>query len=307
MRELLDIRGIRDLNYGAVVGRVMRRHNIARLVRWVNAASIGVLVLSAIVLGVIVGRDILGKITATSKLDSQLASLGSATTSTGPGSLSPAYDWNVIQERKPFGVLGRIAAPVAAAPTPPPSPLMLSLIGTFLTGGQEPYAIIEDKKKNEQEMFLLGDSVFSQATLKKIYLDRVEVERNGKVEVLRLDEIAGNSGAGIISSGSDDFVIEEAELDKGLENLPLLLTQARAVPYFKDGRSIGLRLFAIKTGSLYEKVGLKNGDILKTINGNNLGDISQALKLFEQLKSERSIGLTLERDKQEREFKYTIR
>ena len=307
MRELLDIRGLRDLNYSAVVGRVMRRHNIARLVRWVNAASMGVLVVSVIVLCVIVGRDILGKITATSTLDSQLTSLGSAASANGSGSLSPAYDWNVIQLRKPFGVLGRIAAPVAAAPTPPPSPLMLSLIGTFLTQGQEPYAIIEDKKKNEQEMFLIGDSVFSQATLKKIYLDRVEVERNGKLEVLRLDEIAGNAGAGVISSGSDDFVIEEAELDKGLENLPLLLTQARAVPYFKDGRSIGLRLFAIKTGSLYEKVGLKNGDILKTINGNSLGDISQALKLFEQLKSERSIGLTLERDKQEREFKYTIR
>lgn len=307
VKELLDIRAIRDLNYSAVLGRVMRRHNIARLVRWVNAASMGVLAISAIILCVVIGRDILSKITATSKLDSQLASLGSKTTTGNSGSLSPAYDWNVIQDRKPFGVLGRISAPAAAAPTPPPSPLMLSLIGTFLTQGQEPYAIIEDKKKNEQEMFVIGDSVFSQATLKKIYLDRVEVERKGKLEVLRLDEIAGNAGAGIISTGSDDFVIEEAELDKGLENLPLLLTQARAVPYFKDGRSIGLRLFAIKTGSLYEKVGLKNGDILKTINGNNLGDISQALKLFEQLKSERSIGLTLERDKQEREFKYTIR
>ncbi len=307
VRELVDIRGLRDLNYNAVLGRVMRRHNIARLVRWVNAASLGVLVLAIIVLLVVLGQDILGKITVTSKLDSQIASIGTSAASGSSGSLSPAHDWNVVQERKPFGVLGRVVAPVASAPTPPPSPLMLSLIGTFLTQGQEPYAIIEDKKKNEQEMFLIGDSIFEQATLKKIYLDRVEVERNGKLEVLRLDEIAGNAGAGIVNAGADDFVVEEAELDKGLENLPLLLTQARAVPYFKDGRSIGLRLFAIKTGSLYEKVGLKNGDILKTINGNNLGDISQALKLFEQLKQERSINLTLERDKQEREFKYTIR
>jgi general secretion pathway protein C len=307
VRELLDIRGLRDLNYNAVLGRVMRRHNIARLVRWVNLASLAVLVLAAIIMVVVVGQDILGKISATSKLDSQIASLKASSSTGAAGGLAPAHDWNVVQDRKPFGVLGKVAAPVSAAPTPPPSPLMLSLIGTFLTQGQEPYAIIEDKKKNDQDMFLIGDSVFEQATLKKIYLDRVEVERNGKLEVLRLDEIAGNAGAGIISSGSDDFVVEEAELDKGLENLPLLLTQARAVPYFKDGRSIGLRLFAIKTGSLYEKVGLKNGDILKTINGNNLGDISQALKLFEQLKQERSINLTLERDKQEREFKYTIR
>jgi type II secretion system protein C len=307
VRELLDIRGLRELNYNAVLGRVMRRHNIARLVRWVQVGSFAVLVFAVVLLLVVLGRDILKKMTVTSKLDSQIAAIGKSPGAGTAGSLSPAYDWNVVADRKPFGTLGRVVAQTAAAPTPPPSPLMLSLIGTFLTQGQEPYAIIEDKKKNEQEMFLIGDSIFDQATLKKIYLDRVEVERNGKLEVLRLDEIGGNAGAGIITTGSDDFVVEEAELDKGLENLPLLLTQARAVPYFKDGRSIGLRLFAIKTGSLYEKVGLKNGDILKTINGNNLGDISQALKLFEQLKQERSINLTLERDKQEREFKYTIR
>jgi general secretion pathway protein C len=158
-------------------------------------------------------------------------------------------------------------------------------------------------------MFLLEQSVFGQATLKKIMQDRVEVERAGKIEVLKLDDFGGGDGGpgGGISSNGDDFVVDEAELDKGLENLPMLLTQARAVPYFKEGRSIGLRLFAIKTGSLYEKIGLKNGDILKSINGNSLGDISQALKLFEQLKQERSISLTLERDKQDREFRYTIR
>jgi type II secretion system protein C len=304
---LLDIQGLRELNYNTVLGRIMRRDNIARLVRYVNLASAAVLALAVIVLLVVFSSDLLGKMTATSKLDSQIASLGSKGALKSAGQLTPAYDWNVVKDRKPFGTIGKVAGPVSAAPTPPPSPLMLSLIGTFVTQGQEPYAIIEDKKKNDQDMFVIGDSIFEQATLKKIYLDRVEVERNGKLEILRLDEIGGNAGAGIVSSGSDDFVIEEAELDKGLENLPLLLTQARAVPYFKDGRSIGLRLFAIKTGSLYEKVGLKNGDILKTINGNNLGDISQALKLFEQLKQERSINLTLERDKQEREFKYTIR
>jgi type II secretion system protein C len=307
VRQLLDIQGLRELSYNTVLSRIMRRDNIARLVRYVNLASSAVLALSVIVLLIVLTRDFIGKMTATSKLDSQISSIGSKGDSSSSGQLASAYDWSVIKDRRPFGAIGKVAAPVSAAPPPPPSPLMLSLIGTFVTQGQEPYAIIEDKKKNDQDMFVIGDSIFEQATLKKIFLDRVEVERNGKIEILRLDEIGGNAGAGIVSSGSDDFVIEEAELDKGLENLPLLLTQARAVPYFKDGRSIGLRLFAIKTGSLYEKVGLKNGDILKTINGNNLGDISQALKLFEQLKQERSINLTLERDKQEREFKYTIR
>ncbi len=306
MKGLLSSTTLRTLDYNAVLARAMRRQNIARMVRGVQLTCWGILALALLALAIIPSMDLFARLNLTRALDSRISSLGKLEGTGNSGSLNPAQNWDVLLERKPFGTLGRVAAVAAPKPTAPPSPLMLSLIGTFLTQGQEPYAIIEDKKKNTQDMFLLEQSVFDQATLKKIYQDRVEIERNGKLEVLKLDDLGG-SGAGIVSSGADDFVIEEAELDKGLENLPLLLTQARAVPYFKDGRSIGLRLFAIKTGSLYEKVGLKNGDILKTINGNNLGDISQALKLFEQLKQERSITLILERDRQDKEFKYTIR
>ena len=79
------------------------------------------------------------------------------------------------------------------------------------------------------------------------------------------------------------------------------------MPYFRDGKPAGLRLFAVKTGSLYEKLGLKNGDILKSINENSLSDLSQAMQLFERLKSERSIKITLERNSEDKEFNYEVR
>lgn len=287
----------------------MRRQNIARVVRISHLAlSFTTLFVLAGVLVVMVG-DYLLKASLKTELESELPSIQSLKTEQPKKSaIRTSQDWNLLASVKPFGELS------SQSTTPPPaktvrksSPLMLTLIGTFITSGQEPYAIIEDKKKKDQEMFLLGDSVFDQATLKQIYKDRVEIERDGTLETLFLDDSLGDTSDSSTSEDTDDFVIDEAEVDRGLENLPLLLTQARAVPYFKDGRSIGLRLFAIKTGSLYEKVGLRNGDILKTINGNSLGDISQALKLFEKLKEERSITLTLERAKQEREFRYTIR
>ena len=41
-----------------------------------------------------------------------------------------------------------------------------------------------------------------------------------------------------------------------------LFTQIRAVPHFEGGQSIGFRLFAIRRGSLFDKIGLKNGDII---------------------------------------------
>ena len=44
------------------------------------------------------------------------------------------------------------------------------------------------------------------------------------------------------------------------------------------GQSIGMRLFAIRTGSLYEKLGLKNGDIILAVNENSLSDPAQAFE-----------------------------
>lgn len=260
-----------------------------------------ILLLSASARSFVQSRSLVGE------LEGRIASTALNLQNSSKTTEKPDRNWNILSQHNVFGALGRAAAPLAK-PTPPPTPLNLTLIGTFLTDGQEPYAIIEDKQKQIQDSFVLENSLFGQATLKRILQDRVEIERMGKIEVLKLDDFGGGDApADGISSNGDEFTIEEAELDKGLENLPLLLTQARAVPYFKEGRSIGLRLFAIKSGSLYEKIGLKNGDILKSINGNSLGDISQAMKLFDQLKQERSINLVLEREKQDREFKYSIR
>ena len=54
-------------------------------------------------------------------------------------------------------------------------------------------------------------------------------------------------------------------------------------------------------------LGLKNGDIIKFVNNNPMTDPAQALKLFEQLKSERSIGVKVERIGQDVDLSYSIR
>jgi general secretion pathway protein C len=110
-----------------------------------------------------------------------------------------------------------------------------------------------------------------------------------------------------VEEGQTDFTVEETELNDALSNLPVLISQVRAVPYFRDGQSIGMRLFALRRDSLWEKIGLKNGDILLAVNDNSLSDPSQALKIFEQLKSERSINVKLERNGSPTELRYNIR
>ncbi|MCC6932699.1 MAG: PDZ domain-containing protein [Deltaproteobacteria bacterium] len=189
-------------------------------------------------------------------------------------------------------------------------PLKLRLVGTQAVGVEKPFAIIEDAIKNQQEVFELNDKVFEAAVLSKIMAQRVELKYDGSIITLTLEDNssapASTNKEGSTSNDQTEFNVDKAELDTELENLPRLLSQARAVPYFRNGQSIGMRLFAIRSDSLYAKLGLKNGDIITNINDQSLSDPSQALKLFNTLKEEKSIYLTVERGGEQLDLKYSI-
>lgn len=214
-------------------------------------------------------------------------------------------EYKIISSRNIFGP-GRKKVNPEDGQVVKAAELKLRLVGTNIGANRKPFAIIENEK-SEQDVFDLGEDVFGQAKLMEVFPDKVKVEFNGSIETLTLEDDI-SSGSNEIS-GNDEgtsFSVPEDELNENLANLPRLLSQARAVPYFRDGQSIGMRLFAIRQDSLYQKLGLMNGDILLSVGGNSLSDPTQALKLFELLKSERSIKVNVERSGVEKEIDYTI-
>lgn len=291
------------------IHRLLRKNSVDAAIRILR---VGLIVLAALLVLLLI-QHIVGSFLDTSSSLSKLKENLAALSSKQGDVKKPAKvtrDYSIIASNKIFGELGTQVITQATAAPKPVTQLSLQLIGTFVTEGQSPYAIIEDTKKKTQDVFMVKESIFGEAKLVSIHSDRVEIDRNGTIEILRLDDTPEDTvemKGGVASVGENQFVVEESELDKALENLPLLLTQARAVPYFKEGRSIGLRMFAIRSASLFEKIGLRNGDVLKSVNGNSLADLSQAMKLFERLKEERSLTLTLERNNEEKELRYQIR
>ncbi|MFN8389560.1 MAG: type II secretion system protein N [Bdellovibrionota bacterium] len=211
------------------------------------------------------------------------------------------------------GIFGKTkvdAKPEPKAATPSALKLRLVAINAISSGNR--IAIIEDTQKQDQDVFDLNESVFNQGKLVEIGRESVKIEHGGLIDTLAMQDVVtpsapGTAPAEAASDGQTEFSVAEDELSAALANLPQLLSQARAVPYFRNGQSIGMRLFAIRTGSMYEKLGLKNGDIVLAVNDNSLSDPAQALKLFEQLKSERSINVKLERNSQSMDMHYSIR
>ncbi len=218
----------------------------------------------------------------------------------------PLEYYDVITSRNIFG-----AKKAERAAAPSSAPLTLRLVATHVGKDGNAFAIIEHTKKNTQDVFDLASSsaVYDQGKLVQILDGSVKIERNGREETLILEEsktTPRTGGGPVIAADQKEFSISETELSEEMANLPRLLSQARAVPYFRNGVSVGMRLFAIRRGSLYEKLGLKNGDIVKSVNNTSLADPAEALKIFEQLKSERDISVNVERMGEDSTLHYRI-
>ncbi|HEY8367876.1 MAG TPA: type II secretion system protein GspC [Thermodesulfobacteriota bacterium] len=232
---------------------------------------------------------------------------------------------NLFNSKSPGGVVEASAAAAGrdrsapAAPTLPP--LNARLIGTVLAddGG---FAIIEDTTNRRQELYRLNEVVLRDARLVAIERDRVRLRRGGKTEVLELAFVerapgpvlppvasapAPAAGSGIAQTGTNRYVIDQREIDSALENMNQLLTQARMVPFFSAGKAEGFRIFAIRPNSLFEKIGLRDGDVLQRINGNDLTDPARAFELFEQLRDEKEISVDLVRNGARQTLSYEIR
>lgn len=224
----------------------------------------------------------------------------------GQGKVPFEESLRLIKSRNLFGV--KDADVNKAVTKKAQKELTLRLVATNSLSGSSPFAIIEDTSKKKQKVFDLMDSVFEQGKLVEVLMHSVKIDVDGRIEELHLqaDKTKAKGQAADSASMKQDFSIPEQELTNALADLPRLLSEARAVPYFRNGVSVGMRMFAIRKGSMYEKLGLKNGDILKAVNDNSLSDPAQALKLFEKLKDERSIHLMVERAGEDVEFRYSI-
>src|SRR5204863_424793 len=76
----------------------------------------------------------------------------------------------------------------------------------------------------------------------------------------------------------NQYVVARSEINNALTNLSDLATKARIVPSFKNGVANGFKLFSIVPDSLYAKIGVQNGDVIRRINGYEMNSPDKALE-----------------------------
>jgi general secretion pathway protein C len=224
-------------------------------------------------------------------------------------------DYSAIFERNLFGsepIVDTAAGPGARAD------LLLRGIAEF---GGVGYAVIENAESGKQQLFAVGDAVFDGPKLVEVGARTATLLRGGRRVVLEITEAdasasasaaapqAANAagGGGIRAVGDNRFLVDRGEVDHSIENLSTIVTQMRAVPYLKDGKSLGFRVFNIRSGSLFERMGLKNGDVIQSVNGTTLDDPSRALALLDEVQAADEITVDLLRDDHPNTLTYSIR
>jgi general secretion pathway protein C len=70
---------------------------------------------------------------------------------------------------------------------------------------------------------------------------------------------------------------------------------------------MGFRVFNIRSGSIFERMGLQNGDVISRVNGTELTDPSKALGLLEDMQTADEIRIDLLRKNSPTTFTYTVR
>lgn len=109
-----------------------------------------------------------------------------------------------------------------------------------------------------------------------------------------------------IRCGDKGCLLRRSLLDKLLEDNTHLATSARFVPSIQDGQTNGFKVYAIRPGSVFQRMGMENGDRIKAINGLEMNNPEQALSAYSKLKSATELVIAVERRGQSVTLSYQI-
>lgn len=198
--------------------------------------------------------------------------------------------------------------------------LPLNLLGVIVVGDElKSVASVEDKGSNLVLAVRVNEPITSNTMVQKIEKERVifinrQTERREFIELPK-DVIAPSvkaspksGGGGIVNAGNGRFAIDRKEVDSTLADLNNVVTQARCVPNFEGGRPAGYRCFQIVPGSIYDKLGMKDNDVIMGINGQPMNDPGQAFAMLAALKNKetRTFEISINRGGQILNLNYDI-
>lgn len=228
----------------------------------------------------------------------------------------PADAYRVIPERNLFGTTTKAVTDKQTAAAPQQDiALLFDVKGTVAGEAKYGFAIIEERGTRKQRLVKAGD-VVAGAKVVRIKRNAVDVLVEGQERTLKMAEmkeapILPPPTAATAPTGPSPLlgtlVINRSELQEAMEDMGSMLSQAQIRPYFNAGVPDGFIVTSIRSGSLYQKMGIANGDIIQEVNHRAIRTADDLSGLLNILKSSNDMSLVVKRGGNPRTMNYQFR
>ena len=195
--------------------------------------------------------------------------------------------------------------------------LGIALLGTVAGSPEISRAIIKDLETNELSLYKIGDTV-ATAHIESIEKDVVVLLHQGQRKILKLGTRESkrqdiDSAQGALSRNAAQGVEtnppakSQSTVGDKLRDIEIMLTKAVIEPYTIDDQVEGLRITGLENIRGAEEIGLKNGDIIRTVNGHRLTSKQKAYQIFKKARSQEAMNIELLRDNETKTLSFSLR
>ncbi len=190
--------------------------------------------------------------------------------------------------------------------------LNLELLGTITGDKDKAYAVISKAKKRKQDLYRIGDSI-DNALVKMILREKVVLIVDGSEEILEMKKPKSSHSkekatASKKSRSTDRTItLRRSQVESSISDINNLMNQAKIEPYFEDGEPGGFKINNIKRQSIFNKMRLKNGDIIFGVDGQEIRTVDDAMSLYSSMTQASEMTLQIKRKGEEKSLHYNVK
>lgn len=198
-------------------------------------------------------------------------------------------------------------------------PVQYRLVGTITGPGGHAYAILQEGPDRKQRVHrLLGE--IDGGRIVKISRNHILIRRGKDVQELSTVEeprpqappaaypSPPSASADVVRKlSANRFLVNREDLTGSVANINQFMTQGRFKPNFVQGRPSGFSVSEIRPGTLMEKLGLRNNDVIRKVNGLVINKPEEVFRVYSQIQRDSNVEVEIERSGRTEVLRYEIR
>lgn len=182
------------------------------------------------------------------------------------------------------------------------------LKGTVACSSSFGYIFVEEHGSNKQKLYKLGDMIGS-SKLVKITRNTATLRSGGADTTIKVKAtiegplLPDSPDRGVPSR---KMTLSRKTISDNLARLDDIMKQAVFRPFMNKGVNEGFTISNIVSGSIYEKMGLREGDIIISVNDRKIQSASNLLQISNMIQAGNNISISIKRNNRDETINYTF-